>query len=360
MPSMYASQETLRPAKLTSPQATGKRTTWKARCTRKGCRKAQVALSKYCSDWCGMESAACRLEASGIQPDRLWPAVRHAQKRKGLVLLHDPAAEAQPLEFRLPLFSSRTPPSQAKKRALGLVLGEREVRTEEVGDENGPPETPTFAIPTTDEEAERAAIRSKTASLEGVLAAIASQKDAVTANVELLNIRLAYLQTAVEKWEAMVERHEAARAAAAAAGSKSPAKRSKASKDKISNEAPCGFDVRLSWEDEDWGEWVYSDEGRAALSRPAREDGLAEVGGDNVCTITRKRCDRHQGWQRSIEASFEVEKAGQVRRSSVFAAQAGIIGWTDQQATEAGRAKSHRPEAGPGARSDGGLPQGPG
>ena len=40
---------------------------------------------------------------------------------------------------------------------------------------------------------------------------------------------------------------------------------------------------------------------------------------EGVCLETRKRCDRHQGWQKIREADFAVDKAVLVRPSAVLA-----------------------------------------
>jgi COMPASS component SPP1 len=75
-------------------------------------------------------------------------------------------------------------------------------------------------------------------------------------------------------------------------------------------DAPCGFDIRLVWDDPDWETWIATGELEREEARPTVADETV------VCVVPRKACDRHQGWQRLHEASFEAEKAGQVRAAA--------------------------------------------
>ena len=56
------------------------------RCDRPTCLNPVAPLTKYCSDYCGIEVAATRIELSGIDPERLWSRVSGARRREGVLL----------------------------------------------------------------------------------------------------------------------------------------------------------------------------------------------------------------------------------------------------------------------------------
>lgn len=292
---------------------TDKRTTWKSRCGREGCNKAQVSLSKYCSDWCGIESAAARLEISGVEPQSIWTSVSGARKRKGLVLEGD--QEIVRTSSASPRVRLQTSPESAEIQASKL-------------------EQAAIA-------AEQKAVNRELHTLRSFQASVSAQQSTISSQVQLLDSRLAYLNVAIKNWEDAVAAHanasspvkeqEAEEEDGAPGTSKKKKSKKKAPNSKAagpSNEAPCGFDVRLIWEDTAWSGWVKSARGRTVLNGlipPPEEDEtmqdadaeLEEEAG-LVCTITRKRCDRHQGWQRLNEASFEAEKTTLVRLGGVL------------------------------------------
>ena len=105
-----------------------------------------------------------------------------------------------------------------------------------------------------------------------------------------------------------------------------------AAKARVGAGAPCAFDVRLAWDDRDWQAFVASDAGGRTLEqglpeltaapRPDAEGEDADAEADEapiedpdgfVCLQTRKRCDRHSGWDRLIEAGFAAERTAHVR-----------------------------------------------
>lgn len=289
---------------------TDKRTTWKSRCVREGCNKAQVSLSKYCSDWCGIEAAAARLEISGIQPQSIWTSVSGARKRKGLVLDGDKEI-------------SRTSSSSPKAKSQASPESE-EIQASHL-------EQAAIA-------AEQKSVKRELHALTTSQASVSTQQESIQSQIQLLDSRLAYLNVAIKNWEDAVAAHANASSpvkepegpeeeeGAAPTNKKNKRSKKKAQTSKPSgpsNEAPCGFDVRLIWDDSTWSDWVRSSRGRAvlngfALAGEADEtmldaDGEFEEEIGLVCTITRKRCDRHQGWQRLNEASFEAEKTVLVR-----------------------------------------------
>lgn len=248
--------------------ATDARTTWKSRCARTGCHKPAVALSKYCSDWCGIEVAAERLERTSLDPAKYWSAVVGVRKPVSIV------ARAHP--------SPTSPPSTA------LTGVEK--------------------------------------ALQAKLTEVATKRALAESHIALISARLRFLGIAVRRWEQMRDAHAAKTRGGTKivepeivavkggkgkgkAAAKPKGKSHKAASSIIEEpEAPCGFDVRLVWDDADWETWVAAGELEREATRPV---GVSEDA--FVCVTSRKACDRHQGWQRLCEASFEAEKAGQVR-----------------------------------------------
>lgn len=94
-----------------------------------------------------------------------------------------------------------------------------------------------------------------------------------------------------------------------------------------SNEAPCGFDVRLIWDDKDWAQWTASEqysalhigESTSSTEGAAEMPNIKDVGNHSeltidpgieegvICLIMRKKCDRHLGWQKTRENDFQTE-----------------------------------------------------
>lgn len=194
-----------------------RRTTWKPRCARPGCNAPAVPLSKYCTDWCGITVAATRLElADKLLPiEAFWQRVDGARKRDG-------AAVVEPF--------------------VGAVV-------------NG-----TAVQDATDVEMSQLA-----ATLKDDLDRLETKRNGVENTLSLVLSRLEFLRFAVDRWEAMCVATARALAQQAEAGGVegSPARKgaakgkgkrpSGAGAGTSSAEAPCGFDVRLVWDDRDCG-----------------------------------------------------------------------------------------------------------
>ncbi|PLW16182.1 hypothetical protein PCANC_19107 [Puccinia coronata f. sp. avenae] len=281
-----------------------KQTTWKKKCARHGCHLAARLLSKYCSDWCGIERAANRLSNATTDYHRFWEAVRTATKPEGLVTI----------ELEEPNESST---SRANENIeTDILLNQRAKQLEE----------------------------------------LLAKKSEVETQVELAMSRAKYLRYAISRWENMclataralqIQENLGLDESAATTSTsiqpkkgggsrargkaKSGAKKSETSflsSATSSAEAPCGFDVRLIWDDKDWAQWASS-EGFSALLR-AQESANIEPASENatvennhptpeaatvdhgieegvICLIMRKKCDRHVGWQKTRENDFQTE-----------------------------------------------------
>ena len=281
-----------------------KQTTWKKRCARPGCHLAARVLSKYCSDWCGTERAATRLNTATTDYHRFWDSVRAATKPEGVVII----------ESGNPNHSSSC---QANQNMLDDIL-----------------------------------LNQRTKRLEELLA----KKLAVESQVQLATSRSKYLGYAISRWENMclataralqIEDNPSPDQSTTATTTTSKPKKGggsgrgrgkarggpKKSETSFLNsaissiEAPCGFDVRLIWDDKDWAQWTSS-ESFSALFRsqesennePVQGDVNTEIGDSNpqpamdygieegvICLIMRKKCDRHLGWQKTRENDFQTE-----------------------------------------------------
>ncbi|GAA5923720.1 SPP1 family PHD finger domain-containing protein [Sporobolomyces koalae] len=285
-------------------------TTWLTACARPTCRKPAVALSKYCSDYCGISVVSARLEllklSNGTNPSTFWSRVEGARRK-----------EAQ------------------------------------VADAATQPHRTEFSTTTTDEfqDAEDARTLS---TLETKLVETNSRRAGLTASIEMVEKRLEYLQIAIRRWEALCQAtaDELASAGIDQGGpsngndveetkptTKSRGKKRNRTKKKgpvaatSRPEAQCGLDVRLVYDDETWKHWVEStapgpdkgglegeeEGGHAILAARERGDdqtvlemALEMLSG--VCLETRKKCERHTGWQKLRQADFQVEKAVLNRR----------------------------------------------
>lgn len=120
--------------------------------------------------------------------------------------------------------------------------------------------------------------------------------------------RLGFLQHAIRQAEELVAAYNEANPVASQKSKKSKKNPNAASG---MGDAPCGFDIRLVWDDRDFQPWIESPAGEALLVGEETE-GTEEEG--VTCLQTRRKCDRHAGWQKTKEADFEVQKAGLTRK----------------------------------------------
>lgn len=70
----------------------------------------------------------------------------------------------------------------------------------------------------------------------------------------------------------------------------------------------CGFDSRLSWDDWQFECWRYSAEGVAAFRKGELSNGSdSDQLNEGLCT--RRRCNRHSGWQKLVLHDVRFEEA---------------------------------------------------
>lgn len=329
---------------------TDRRTVYKAACAREGCGQPALKLSKYCSDWCGVTVAAAKLEG------------RRSKNAQNLDILWDAVSSVKKLETVVKTVSSYD---------------------EDRSDDVDPPGTvgPTRRGPSDTERIEEEEQRLET--LQASLADLLANRQEVENTIALANARLAYYAVAKDRWRRMRDRHievnqnkpSATSKKAKAAKSAKALKAAKTLKDKEDKErreaqesdddkappeAPCGFDVRLVWSDRVFQEWLDSDEGKSAMAPPPpppaksaaieTDSGAVAAEGETsqadttmdtvpadateveedqaeglICTVTRRRCDRHAGWQTMRKQDYRSEfllscsRFYTVRNANVFA-----------------------------------------
>lgn len=118
-----------------------------------------------------------------------------------------------------------------------------------------------------------------------LLSVVQSQMAAMTAALELVRRRQQILQQAIDHAESLapvVIAQEDIR------GSKNKRK----SGTGPTEDKQCAWDPRLIWTDDQVKTWSA--------------DG--QDGGEGICELAKKRCDRHSGWQKTIAISLEVEE----------------------------------------------------
>lgn len=276
------------------------RTTWKVRCARPTCVNSVAPLSKYCSDFCGIEVAATRLELSGVDPEAFWSSVVGARRKEGVVIEGTPALPG--------------PPAPAPTPDGDVAMLDAD-----------PPAAPLSAAAAS----RQAAIdRRALAALDEKLAQVVTGRENLDRALVLVFARLRYLKLVIRRWESVCQASaNASNAAASAAATKAAKERQKRSKkgggpaSGLAINAPtaqCGFDARLVYDDAEWASWLVSDEGKRVCSNwddregvLSGEEGMEIVEG--VCATIKKKCERHVGWQKLREADYDVERAVLVR-----------------------------------------------
>lgn len=208
-----------------------------------------------------------------------------------------------------------------------------------------------------------------------------SRRSGLLSAISMVEKRLLYLKIAIKRWEALcqatADELNSAGINVAGGGGNGTAieakptgakrggkKKGKAGKKKgpvaatSLPEAQCGLDVRLVYDEQTWRNWVESvsigqdrggeegeeEGGKRILEAKERGDDqqaldMALEMLDGVCLQTRKKCERHTGWQKVREADFQVEKAVLVR--SLFSVSVRLLQRFAETSTELINPKPH-------------------
>ncbi|GAA5916991.1 hypothetical protein JCM8208_003422, partial [Rhodotorula glutinis] len=272
-------------------------------------------LTKYGTAYCAIAGAAARLAprapARGGDPSTFWPRGAGAPRREAEVVetsgtadeIDAPALEDLPAPERAAREAEARARAWARQDAADATLRAELVKQLHVN------------------EARRASLRDKR---------------------RLVQQRKVYLGIAVRRWEALcaatadelkregidvggVDDEEAVvneRKSGGRRKGKGGAKKKGPQAPTSLPTAQCGLDVRLVLDEAAWRAWVEG-EGRDMLDAEQSGDaqGATARALDNlegVCLETRKRCDRHQGWQKLRDLDFKLEEAVLDRRVQHF------------------------------------------
>ncbi|PWN20762.1 hypothetical protein BCV69DRAFT_282984 [Microstroma glucosiphilum] len=308
---------------------TTERTTWKPPCARQACTKAaRPPLTKYCSDRCGMLVAAARIAKTkqvkapgGL--DRLYSLqVQTARKKEGLVVW---GGEEGPQDGLHQTWFQRLDTLHIKDSELGLTL-------HEISPAGGLTESGTK-----EEE--------DLLDLRRALASLTSHKQASSASLDLVMGRIQLLELAYDRAgdlpPVQVSDESASSNKKKTKGSKGSAG---AGDDTIKTQPRCGYDERLSWDDERFVAWMKSEQGEQILKGSAELDGrlhdadempmerqtqpgeedamdvdqrespsldpqqssLAAV--PTICGLVKRKCRKHADWSVVRGNDFDAEK----------------------------------------------------
>lgn len=168
------------------------------------------------------------------------------------------------------------------------------------------------------------------------LANLTSQRQEVSTALDLAESRVKLLQLVDDRLGVLppVVVEDAAPSTSKKSKSKGGSKK-EAGGAELKTQPRCGYDERLSWDDERFSAWMASDEGREMLSGSkdldgrlvdadgadvvlANGDATAEAASSSstatakVCGVAKRKCKRHAEWNVVRTDDFEVEKDSQV------------------------------------------------
>lgn len=164
------------------------------------------------------------------------------------------------------------------------------------------------------------------------VASLTQRRDKVSSSLDLVENRLKLLQLADDRI-GVLPPITVDESSGGAGGKKSKSKGSKAKQDEapgVKSQPRCGYDERLSWDDERFVIWMHSDDGQAMLSGQRELDGRisdeldsGEVDADgnamqvdtsspSVCGTARRKCRRHTDWNGLRTEEYEIEKEAEV------------------------------------------------
>ncbi|PWN51843.1 hypothetical protein IE53DRAFT_361252 [Violaceomyces palustris] len=180
------------------------------------------------------------------------------------------------------------------------------------------------------------------------LASILARKARVEASLDLVASRHKLLQLAEDRVSTLPPARNDSDPSAATVSSKT--KKGRGTVTSTSGVGPrCGYDERLSWEDEKLERWCEKDHSQAILKEELPLDGRLDdgtpmangtaspaegassasptSGGGNgtqqdaplICSTAKRRCKRHADWSIVRGADFEVEREAQTQALSRLA-----------------------------------------
>jgi COMPASS component SPP1 len=231
---------------------------------RPACTKPCQNLSKFCSQYCGVEFSIDKLErlekTQGIEPIRFYNGVKGVRQRQGTI---------------------------------------KKVDNEEITELK-------------EEEVEKGE-RLRLDGLKRRLGEIGTKKAEELRKVGLIDKRLKILKVSILRWEELFKATMSSIRTSSEGLEQEWTSNKKSSKSKsnvIASEAPCGFDRRIIMSDELFKNWIETDQGKYSM---VYKEGGVEGEENWICLLSKKKCVRHEGWKEIKEADWEVEKSVLVR-----------------------------------------------
>lgn len=296
-------------------KTTSDRTTFKVACIRNACSEpANPPLSRYCSERCGVLVALSKIAKTkygnaktGADIDKLMSRqVKAAHKREGMVVWQEPAALASPGENHI-----------ADIWFQRLSWGD--TGTDRAQSPSDSTEDTTLTATSTREEEDLY-------HLKRDLAALLHRKSKHSAALDLVMARHKLLQLAEDRLVSLPSVTVVVEETSAAKRGKS--KGAAKSQDQLKTQPRCGYDERLSWDDEAFTEWMISQHGAKILTEEITLDGRIDdenssqdadnttdgtdddnsLAGPTICGLAKRKCKRHSDWSTTRGLDFEAEK----------------------------------------------------
>jgi COMPASS component SPP1 len=125
-------------------------------------------------------------------------------------------------------------------------------------------------------------------STQQLINTIQNQLEATTAALDTVRKRQQILQSAIDRAEGLppilIQAEESRSSKSKRKGGNGP-----------SEDKQCAWDPRLIWDDAEVRDWDGEEQ---------EEDVVG-----NICGLGKRKCDRHQGWQKTSTISLELEHA---------------------------------------------------
>ncbi|KAK4057737.1 COMPASS (complex proteins associated with Set1p) component [Microbotryomycetes sp. JL221] len=314
-------------------QTIPERTTWKARCCRPTCTKPVALMSKYCSDFCGVEVAAARLELCGVEPEFFWHAVEGARRFVSRHKTSKGLSEAD-------LDQSQSPEEHRSSEQMQLFQLQAQ---QQPGQPLPLPQqhwVARFDDPAWDQNTinqQQAVDERELARLRETVILYELHERELQDHLELAVARHDLFKWCVRQWELLCTKSAADKRKKMEDGEDKPKRARKDAGPTTAATAICGFDSNVVLDDDQLRQWLANDEGRVILENARRLASVAPESSeeaamfqinevdmdegadrdakfDSVCFRPKKQCDRHTQWQKLRDNDCELEQTLTKRR----------------------------------------------
>ncbi|CAO1627025.1 unnamed protein product [Sympodiomycopsis kandeliae] len=309
---------------------TSDRTTWKTACLRPSCiEPANPPLSRYCSDRCGILVAAARIAKTKYAkgPDGIerlmGRQVKAARKKEGMVVWQNDheSHKAMHGDFLITTWFQQFTDKAGSDSEDDASL------SQDMSDQ----------VLTSTSSKEEEILNSMKTDLRSLL----RQKSRHSSALDLAMARNKLLQLTEDRLGTLpplTVSEDTGTGGKKGKGSKGSGAAKSKGDDQVRTQPRCGYDERLSWDDQKFTEWMISEHGKQVLDESIPLDGLihedgvviassSEVvmettsTGSWVCGISKRKCKRHLDWSTTRNMDFEAERESQTAILSRIAEQ---------------------------------------